>query len=131
MEDTAVEEEGYQIRGDEVLDIINEGNVIALYSPIGAHDEPFYLCLVRGFGTASEVLQDQNNHIVSPGENYISCQYFQRAPLKLGKRVVNYKLLPDLVYVHPGTVVSPIVNLSSNFTLPIEEYIWLSDAVRS
>ena len=36
--------------------------------------------------------------------------------------MINYKLLPDAMYVLPNQIMNPLVVLNGNFELSIEEY---------
>ena len=60
--------EDYSIRGDSVFGALCEGNVIALYTP-QQEIEPFYLCIVDSFGTATTALKDNRNHMVTVEKN--------------------------------------------------------------
>ena len=106
---------------------INRGNVIGLLTPKNSF-KPFFLCLVKDFGTATGPLGD-NNHFVSAGEKYIECQYLDKEPKKKTTGMVHYKLLPEIVYVNPALVFAPCVNMNSDLSMSIEEYMWLSDSI--
>ena len=79
------------------------------------------------FGIADENLVDEYNHVVPKESQYIECQYYQKE--KETKSEIRYKLLPKRVYVFPTQVLSPLVNLSENHILKMEEYQWLSDSL--
>ena len=53
--------EKYELRSDSVLEVLGEGDVIALFSASNFL-ELFYLCKVISFVTATEEVRDENNH---------------------------------------------------------------------
>ena len=127
-DDVTIEDqaESFQIRGDCVLNAIEKKSIIALYSPEKSF-EPFYLCQVNDFGIATQNLVDKNNHVILSGEQFIECQYLDKR--SQGKSRVKYTLLPDIIYVNPAMVASPVVNMMSDMSMSIDEYIWLSDTI--
>ena len=89
--------------------------------------ELFYSCKVLYFGVALDGLFDKYNHIVPKGTSYIKYQYLERICEKCG--YVCYKLLPDIVFVFPAEVMSPLVLLNHDSLLCISEYQWLCDMI--
>ena len=65
------EMEQYKLRANSVIEIVMQGNIIALYLPPTAF-ESFYLCKVLDTGIATEKLVDACNHQLDIGTNYIS-----------------------------------------------------------
>ena len=75
--------ESYELRSDCVLDIIQVGSIIAIFSHLNSF-ELFYICKVLKFGDAAEDLSDNNNHVVLNGNSYILVNYSEK---KVGYRV--------------------------------------------
>ena len=121
------ETEAIELRGDTVLGAITVGNVIGLLTPPNCH-EAFYLCLVNDFGVAKTPLGTGIN-FVAPGEKFIQCQYLDKNNKKKTAGKVHYKLLEGTVYVNPASVFIPCVNIDSEYTMTIDEYLWLCDSV--
>ena len=126
MEDDIDEMKQYELRANSVIEIVQPGNVIALYSPPTAF-EMFYLCKVLDTGIASEKMVDESNHNIDIGTQFIMCQYFEKVKEK--RSYLSYKILPQIVYVLPSQVMNPMVNLNDNLELPIDEYQWLLDSL--
>ena len=82
--------------------------------------ELFYLCKVLEFGISSTIRNDKYNHTVPVGASFIKCQYLERLEKK--KRKVFYRLLPDVAFVFPAEVMSPLVPLKKDLSLPSSEY---------
>ena len=118
--------EAYELRSESVNSVLTKNTSIALFLSSNSL-ELFYLCKILDFGIADENLVDEYNHIVPQGSRYIECQYYQKE--KETKSEIRYKLLPKRVYVFPTQVLSPLVNLSENHILKMEEYQWLSDSL--
>ena len=100
--------------------------IIVIFLP-PTSQELFYLCKVLDFGLALDDLCDKYNHIVPKGTNYIKCQYLERICEK--KRNVCYKLLPDIVFVFPAEVLSPMLPLNDDLSLCISEHQWLCNMI--
>ena len=79
------------------------------------------------FSVALDDLCDKYNHIVPKGTRYIKCQYLERICEK--KRNEPYKIWPDIVFVFPAEVMSPMVTLNDDLLLCIAEYQWLCDMI--
>ena len=62
--------EAYEIRANNVIKIVENDTVIALYSPPNSV-ELFFLCKVLYSGVATEKLQDNYNHVIEVGCSYI------------------------------------------------------------
>ena len=58
--------EQHELRADSVLDVVQVGSYIALFSPHNAL-ELFYLCKVLEFGVAVEDMQEDYNRTVLKG----------------------------------------------------------------
>ena len=114
------------LRGDSVLDAITKGSVVALLTD---SYEPFYLCKVLDFGIAGKDLGNPESHnFVIKGEKYIECRYLDiDTRRKRTKGKIHYKLLDEIIYVHPATVFVPYVNIDSDLSITAEEYQWLCD----
>ena len=121
-EEPEIDSEIYEIRNENVLEMVNEGNTIALYSPSYAN-ELFYLCKVIRFGKAEAELTDKFNHVIHKDE----CFYYEK--VREYKSKVLYNLLPDKVLVYPSQVMPPLVLLGVDATLTMEEYQWISDSI--
>ena len=72
---------------------------------------------------SATVQNDKYNHTVSGRASFIKCQYLERLEEK--KRKAFYKLLPDVVFLFPAEVMSPLVPLNKDLSLPSSEYQWL------
>lgn len=118
----------YEIRSENVFNIISAGSIIALFSHHQSL-ELFYLCKVLDFGIASEMLHDEYNHIIDIGTKYIKCQYLEKC--REQKNYITFKLLSSIVYVLPAQVMCPLVNLGQDLRLTISDYQWLSDSIGS
>ena len=68
--------EKYEMKSCNVLDVIQEGSVIALFSHPNAN-EPFYLCKIVRFGIAENHLTDHLGHHIPKGAKFITCKYFE------------------------------------------------------
>ena len=106
--------------------IIEKGSTIALYSP-STSIELFFLCTVTAFGIASEELKDKNKHIIKEGERFIKGRYLEKTREKKG--FIYYKLLKDEVFILPTHVLSPLVPINDDLSLPVTEYLWLADSI--
>ena len=71
-QDLCEADEKYELRSNNVLDIVCKDSVIALFSPPNAF-ELFYLCKVLDFAIAQEPLVDKYNHMIELGCPYIKC----------------------------------------------------------
>ena len=103
--------ETFEIKSNNIIEIIQPGSVIALYSPPEAF-ELFYLCKVVKVGVATEPIADKFNHFIESGSKYVKCQYFEKIKEKRSK--ICYKILPDITYVLPYQVMNPMVNLNDH-----------------
>ena len=65
--------EAYELQADCVLDVVQRGSFIALYSPPTSFK--LFLCKVLDFGTAAENMVDAYNNPISMGAKYIQCNY--------------------------------------------------------
>ena len=124
--------ERYEMRSESVLQVLQKGNIIALFSPSNAL-ELFYLCKVIDFGVATKDLRDENNHQIGEGSSYILVNYFEKNPnSEFRKGNIIYKLIPKPVYVHPTQVMSTNVTVTcigSSMHLAKSEYQWLGDSI--
>ena len=102
------QKELYEMRSDSVFDVIKKDGVIALYSSTNSLGL-FYLCKVKEFGIAQEILIDPLNHIIPKGSKFIKCQFFKEHKQKRGK--IMYKILPEIVLVLPTQVLNPVAQL--------------------
>ena len=118
--------EQYELRADSVLDVVQAGSYIALFSPPNAL-ELFYLCKVLEFGVAVEDMQDDYNHTVLKGSKFIKCNYLKKKSEKKGR--IAYKILKKTVLVLPTEVMSPMVHLDEKLSLSAAEYQWLADSI--
>ena len=60
-----------------IFDVVEEGNVIALYSPANVQ-ELFYLCKVISCCIAEVDVKDAHNHAVLKGSKYFKCRYYEK-----------------------------------------------------
>ena len=121
--------EKYELRSISVLEVVDEGDVVALYSH--TNFEQFYLCKVVKFGVAEEQLRDGNNHVVEKGFPYLQVHYYEVKSNIIKKPNVIYRCLPKLVYVLPTQVMFPKVNVTyigSDIHVARDEYQWLCDS---
>ena len=113
-----------------VLEVINSGDVIALRTPPNEKSS-FYLCLVKDIvSNADEDSFDAYNHYITKGSCYIRCNYLKAEEEEHRRRsqtFTQYHTLSQLVYVLPGEVLSPSVDITSDFKLYDEEKQWLND----
>ena len=108
-----------------LCEIIQPGQIIALRtSP--EEKQSFYLVAVNEMVKNSQVEKyDIFQHCVIEGDNYISCHYLDIEFEK--KNFVQYRRCKSEVYVLPGEVLSPFVNIGDNLQLSMDEKQWLSD----
>ena len=71
------EKANLDIRGNNVLAVINIGYIVASYSTSECK-ELFYLCKVIDFGVAKSNLIHKFNHKIPKGSKHITCNYFQK-----------------------------------------------------
>ena len=115
--DNAEEEhEEQQLRDSCILELLECGQFIALYSPPSA-SELFYLRKVLVYGVASGTCQDIYQHTIPKG---IKCQYLEKKSEKKNK--IFYRLLPNKVFILPPQVMSPLVPIKDNLYLSTAEY---------
>ena len=69
----------YELRSDAVVQVVQPGNVIALFSPPNAL-ELFYLCKVVESGIAKQDIYDTQNHVIKEGCSYLSVCYYEKKP---------------------------------------------------
>ena len=124
--DSEEEHEEQQIRGSCILELVDCGTFIALFSAPSS-SELFYLCKVLDYGVPSETIEDTYHHVIPKGSSYIKCQYLEKKSERKNKIV--YKLLPNEVLVLPAQVMSPLVPLKEDLSMTIGEYQWLSDMI--
>lgn len=117
-------------RIEMILQVVKSGDVIALHTP-GTEKESFYLCIIHKTDTAEENIFDAYNHHILKGMRYISCFYLTRSDEKSREerrgKFTQYRKLSQLVYVLPGEVLCPFVNISSDLKLCDTEKQWLDD----
>ena len=129
------ENELYELRADTVIQVVQPGNVIALFSPPNAL-ELFYLCIVKESGVATEDLCDSQHHVIQKGCSYLSVCYYEKKPnseVSKNKHVI-YKQsnVRGPVYVLPTQVMSPQVDVTligTDIHLQMNEYQWLCDSI--
>ena len=122
-DDVSCGNEEQQIRGSCILELLDRGKFIALFSP-SSSSELFYPCKVLDFGVASETIEDTYHHVIPKGSRYIKCQYLEKKSERKNK--IAYKLLPNEVLVLPAQVMSPLVPLKEDLSMTIGDK-WLSD----
>ena len=71
------ETELYELRSDAVAQVVQPGNVIALFSPSNALEELFYLCKVIESGIARQDIYNTQNHVVKE-DSYLSVCYYEK-----------------------------------------------------
>ena len=85
--------EAYELQADCVLDVVQRGSFIDLYSPSTSF-ELFYICKALDFGTAAEDMVDAYNHHISTGTKYTFNCLEKKSEKK--SRII-YKILPKTV----------------------------------
>ena len=75
--------EQYELRCENVLQVVHPGDIIALFSPSNSL-ELFYLCKMLEVGVAQTVLTDMYNHIIPRDSQYIKVHYYEK-----NKQIVN------------------------------------------
>ena len=115
-----------ELRATCVTDIVVPNSFIALFSPPESF-ELFYLCHAFSVETNSEMVIDQDNHIIQQGEKYIVCKYLEKLKEKCGH--IYYKSLPKAVKVLLAQVLCPLVMLDENLPMSAADYQWLSDSI--
>ena len=98
-------------KSTNVVEIVNVGKSCKVVEVEVAKDDIFY-----GY-----------NHMIKKGMKYLNCNYLEKPKEIRGK--VCYRMLRDFVFVLPGHVMSPIVNLNENLELAMDEYQWLLDSI--
>ena len=134
-DDVEADMEKFELRSENVLQLVKNGSVIALFSPPNAL-EIFYLCQVIESGVAKQHLSDSNNHHIEEGSPYLLVNYYEKKPnSEFSKnRHVIYRLVSNPVYVIPSQVMSPSVNVSyigTDVHLSLDEYQWMTDSIGS
>ena len=121
------DDDEYSIPKDSLIEFVDIGNVIALYSHSKAH-ELFFLCKVLECCTAAnDNAVDAYNHIVPKRLVYFKCMYLEKIDEK--KMYVRYKLIPGEVFVLSEQVFCPLVNMQPNLTLHVSDYQFLCDMI--
>ena len=108
-----------------LCEMIQPGQIIALRTP-PEEKQSFYLVAVIEVVKDSKVdTFDAFQHCIVQGDNYLSCNYldvdFER------KKFVQYRMCKSTVFVLPGEVLSPFVNITDNLQLSMDEKQWLCD----
>ena len=116
--------EAYELCSESVLDIIQKDSIIALYSP-SKSIELFFL--FKEFGVAENTMVDRNEHYIMKGEKFIKENYLEKTKEKKG--AVFYKITNTEAYVLPTEVMSLVVTMDDNLSIPIAEYSWLSGCI--
>ena len=124
-DDTVVTEEN-EIRAECVIDAVNPGSFIALYSSPQSF-EMFYLCHVVNITIATETVCDDYGNVIEKGVKYLICKYLEKKAKKKGQII--YKMLNKSVYVLPAEVVYPFVTLSDDLSMSAADYQWLTDSI--
>ena len=128
VEDECQEE--YEMRSSTVLEIIEKGDVVALYSDTSF--DLFYLCKVISFGVAQEQLIDKYNHVIEKGAPYLEVQYYDKKSNTLRKTSVIYKSVKGSAYVQPPQVMCPkvnVMNVGTDIHIARDEFQWLCDSI--
>ena len=118
------EMEQYELRSESVMEIIQNGSIIALFSPSNAL-ELFYLCKVVDFGRASEDMMDRNKHVVLTGQPYIKVQYCEQKSTKGG--FIAYKVTShrSLIYIKIKINVSFTFCIRGNVSrISLQDYVY-------
>ena len=73
-----------EIRAECVIDAVNPGSFIALYSPPQSF-EMFYLCHVVNITIATETVCDDYGHVIEKGVKYLICKYLEKSQKRKDK----------------------------------------------
>ena len=112
-------------RFDMLCETVEPGKIIALRTP-KTENESFYLVCVFEIVRDSPVdAYDCFNHYINKGDNYLSCCYLEIESKT--KRFVKYRKCTSKVFVLPGEVLSPFVDISEDLVLKMDEKQWLDD----
>ena len=113
------------LRFDMLCEMMEPGKIIALRT----HElerQSFYLVSINEVVRNSPVdAFDCFNHCINKGDNYISCVYLEIDTVT--KRYVKYRRCSSKVFVLPGEVLSPFVDISEDLVLKMDEKQWLDD----
>ena len=108
----------------DLSDVVVVGSVVALRTPVDVH-ESFYLVKVNEILVAETELFDSYQHFITEGMQFLRCSYLI-VELE-AKSYIQYKLLSRDVYILPGEIHCPFVNISDDLRLSKVEKQWLDD----
>ena len=107
-----------------ILDTVNPGQVIALRTPCEVHNS-FYLCVVERVDITDMDIFDSYQYFVTKSQRYIVCKYLSK--VSESRKCIKHKKLPRDVFILPGEVLCPFVDMGDDYTLTWEEKQWLDD----
>ena len=113
----------------DITDVVFSGLIIALRTPVHV-PENFYLVCVNNVSIAAKDIFDSYQHLITKGMQYIECQYLaidEERKKRKEKGFIRYKKLSREVFVLPGEILSPFVEISDDLKLSQEEQQWLDD----
>ena len=100
-----------------IFDIVSKGHVTVLRAPCEVYES---------FDIADEDKYDSHQHFVTKGNRYMVCKYFTKS--SESSKGVQYKVLSnDDVYILPGEVLCPFVQIRDSYVVEWEEKQWLDD----
>ena len=105
---------------------VENDSFVGVYSAIKSL-ELFYIVRIIEKCVAVEDICDIYGHHVQCGANYLKGYYLEKSKEKGDK--IFYKQRKKVVYIYPREIFCPAVSVSSELTLLMTEYLFLSDAV--
>ena len=111
---------------NEMLQFVAEGSFVGIYSSENSI-ESFYIVKVIEKSVAEEDICDLYGHAIQKGVDFLKCNYLEKT--KENSDYISYKVHKKVVYIYPGEIFCPVVPMSNKLTLPIAEYLFLSDTL--
>ena len=106
---------------------IEEGSYVGVYSS-GKSLELFYVIKIIEKCVAEDDISDIYGHIMQSGATYFKGYYLEKIDSSR-RDILPYKQHKKIVYIYLAEIFYPAIAMSSQLTLSIEDYIFISDAV--
>ena len=125
--------EAYELRSENILQLVVPGDIAALFSPMNSL-ELFYLCKILEVSVAEEDIHDKYHHCIPKGSSYFLVNYYEKKPnSEFNKNgFVIYKKIKYTAYVLPNQVMLPKVNVTNiglDIHVAMGEYQWICDCI--